>query len=1018
MHNFPPGLMIMYPKMILHLLLAACVLFPVSCGKGPGDDREQTVRPALAISDARVVDGILYIEADASTDYVGIKTNITDWTSAVISDGGGWLATEPYRDPSVPATGLEVVQKLKITAQANTAAGSRSAVVRVVGPDIERTFKVVQAAAGHVLTFDSPVYAAAAGETIDVAVTANVEYTVTMPADSPWIERVSSPDVLRFRVAENDGTQPRSASIVVAARDVSDLRRTLVVEQQGSVAAINVDGPQEIMLAWNDTELALNVTANVPWRIAFDYATAGQEWIWSMATRGMTAKQEKFALNPNTGTDPRTVTVQFLSDDASVSPAIMRGVRVTQGGYTIPGGDIFELRSSPEYFIGYARRDIVVEIRTGKQAADISRGALPDWIAAGPTGRTGDVLACAFTVAENQWPLARSHEITFTAGGTTLRVAVRQDGAVASYRTVDYNSLTGAVAGGDSGALCDFDPATWLTGGQAARWPKEWTFGLRRAAVNEFNQIIYYPVPETPAYGITSYELLACSHAWGTWYTVASGNVPSSLYQSGETMRKGHTIAFPTVENVRYLTLRVKNSYGGATFGASEVHFAYDYTQKIASSPSVEVLTASPVTIPAASTTASVAVAATTPYSVTLGESENGVPAWITYNDSASGPGALVFTAQANPGAERSATVTLKSTASGVNIQKSITITQGANTNRLSFLSPASGTVDLAASAGVFTVDLTTNLARDAVTADGLPYWLTLAEKSDISGGVRLRFSAAANSGGARSHAVTLSGGGRMLSLTVCQAAVAGIVPTLSLQSPVSGAVSLEAYSGNFTVVLATNMGPADITAGGISVWLTAATPVHGNGMVTYTFTAGANPGVARSAMLTFSVEGLPAVSVTVSQPELVLPGNPVTVTDAVYYDRSVNPHDAFETADGDKATYLTLSSAAVWGYEFRFPHGTDLVSLIYYPRDSETGHGTLKKTDIQVVCHDDGTGEIESYVVEIPASVYATAAGRRAGYRIDLPNVVRRVSHLRIKPVEGYEADYSIAEVEFFSPK
>lgn len=999
-----------FTRIILRLLCAACLSL-AACGKSPGDG-PHTVMAALAVDDPRVEDGVLYVGATGSTVHLGIKTNIPDWTPEVMT-GGGWATVEPLREPVVPATGLEVVQKVRIAVGENTSAGAREAVVKIGGAGIERTLKVIQAAAGRVLDFESPVYAAAAGETVEVAVTANVEYTVTMPAGCPWIENVTiSSQELRFSVAENGGTEPRSASIVVAASNVPDLRRTLVVEQQGGGPAINVDGPQEVALAWDETLLELNVTANVAYHVELDYPSLGPEWIWNATTRAITMKKETFVLNHNRAANPRTVTVQLFSKD--ISPAVKREVKVTQKGYPGVADDVFELWTAVERSVGYAGQDVVVEIRTGRQVEEIVCGTLPDWIeAVGEPVRTGDMLAWTFKVAENLWPSVRNHIMTFSAGDKTLTVRILQDGAPTGYQTVDYNSLSGPVSGGSFGLLCDFDLATSLTGGQNAGWPKEWEFGLRRPDRNEFNQIIYYPIVGTPAYGITDYELLACSHASGTWYTVASGSIPASLYQSEESMWRGHVIAFPTVENARWLTLRVKNSRGGSTFGASELHFAYDYTQKVASAPSIEVLAPLPVTVAASASSASFAVAATTPYSVTFG----GAPSWIAHDDSRSAPGTLGFAVQANPGAERSATVTLRSIIPGVNVEKNFTITQAANTNHLSFLSTESGRIEVAESGGGFTVDLSTNLAKDAISIDGLPHWLTVTEKSDIAGGVRFRFSAEVNSGGARPHTITFSGGGLALSLVVNQAASSGLVPTLSLRLPTDGKVSLDAKAGSFAVVLATNMGPADITASTFPEWLAAEPPVHGNGAVTWNFTAKANIGDARKAVLTFMVENRPPVSVEVRQSESALPGRSVSPTEAVWYDHSINARDAYEAIDGNKGSCFTVPAAGIWAYEFRFPFGTDLVAFIYYPQDADIEHGTFKKIGIEAVCHKGGV-KIETYVVEIPPSLYATAAGRRAGYLINLPVTAKLVSHLRIMPVEGYQANYSIAEIEFFGPK
>ncbi len=1001
--------MVTHSKIVVWLLCAVCLSGVWACGKKtvekPGDVEPKDVAPALTIDDPRVVDGVLHLGADGSTVYLHVKTNIADWTCDEITDGE-WAGTEPVHDPAVPPTKLEVVQKLKIEVGENTAPSSRSAVVKAMGAGIERTLKVVQAAAGSVLAFESPVYAEAGGKTVVVPVTANVEYTVSMPGDCPWIEdKTVSATELRLRVAENDGAEPRSATIVVAAKDVPDLRRTLVVEQQGNGPAINIDGPGEITLPWDETRLSLTITSNVGYRIEF--AEGG--WIYPIETRGMTAKTEEFALDRNTGKEARTVVVQVVSQD--VSPEIRCEVRVTQAGYEGADRSVFELFSLPTLSVGHAPQSVVIEIRTGKEADEIALGPLPQWIAAaGSPTRTGDMLAYTFTVGENQWPLGRNHMITFAADGKTLTVDILQDGAQVSYQTVDYNSLTGSFSGGGFGALCDFDPATSLMSGQGA-WPKEWTFGLRRPARNEFNQIIYYPVPSQSGSGIADYELMACSDASGTWYTVASGSIPPSLFQNEESMRKGCVIAFPTVENARRLTLRVKSSRGGSIFGASELHFAYDYTQKIPASPAIEVFTPSPAVVPSATSDVSVNFSATTPYGIV------GAPSWITYDEPHSTSGTLRFAVQANPGPERSATVTLRSTATGIDIAKTFTITQAANANRLSLSSPASGSVDLASGGGSFMVDLSTNLTKNQITAAATAHWIGMAEKSDIAGGVRFRFTAEDNPGGARNGTITFSGGGLVLDLAVNQVAAAGLVPVFSLQSPASGNVSLSAYPGDFQVVLSTNMEPADITVGPFPEWITAATPLHGNGTVTWHFSVAANPGQARNAALTFSVDGLPEVRVTVVQSESALPGIPVSPLDAIYYDRSYNSRDAYETIDGDKTVHFTIHATAIWAYEFRFPYGTDLVALIYYPRDSATDHGTMKALEVRVICHEEGV-PIESHFVDIPPSLYATPASRQAGYLITLPITARNVSHLRIIPTNGYQQNYSVGEIQFFEPK
>lgn len=262
----------------------------------------------------------------------------------------------------------------------------RSAVVRISGGDIERTLKVVQGAAGFVLSFESPRYAAAAGEDMDVAVTANTSYTLTIPEDCDWMEDITSrteglaANTHRLRVDANDGVAPRSVRIGVASTEDGGPAKTLVVEQQGGEPALDIDGGNEFEIPWNQTSMLLCVTANVTYRTEIDYGDS-PEWVWRVATRGMETRDEKFVINENMTASPRTATIRFFSDDKDASPAIRREVALTQGPYTIPGENVFELATPPDGKLSFTsgRQPVTVELRTGARRSGYThRGARLD----------------------------------------------------------------------------------------------------------------------------------------------------------------------------------------------------------------------------------------------------------------------------------------------------------------------------------------------------------------------------------------------------------------------------------------------------------------------------------------------------------------------------------------------------------------------------------------------------------------------------------------------------------------
>lgn len=996
----------MNPKIVFRIVLILCVLFVAACKKdSAGIDSPD---PVLEVTDRRVSDSNFAVTAAAASQYIEVRTNITDW----VADVGNteWITAMPVREPEIPTTGVAVVQKLKITVTDNPDKQTRSAAIKITGSGMTLTINVIQSAAGDVLAFTTPVYAAAAGETLEIPITANVEYTVSIPESCGWIGNLSAENsgVIRLGIAPNPDPKPRTADLRVAA-EKEGLDKTLTVVQQGSEPAIDTDGPHEIEAAWDQPALNLSVTANVAYRVEFTPQTA---WISrSAATRAVT-KQETFLLTPNEGNDPRTVTINFISDDGSVSPAITRSVKLTQGVFTMPSADVFELTDDVLQNITHENQSFTIRMRTGMDADAITVAGAEGWIAAaGQPQRIKDILVYEFTAAQNNWPLKRQRTISFSGGGATIEVCVYQDtGAAGKY--VEYSAVTGDVMGGAADLLYDCDLATSLMSGTGG-WPKEWTLGLKNQSSNEFNRLTYYPITGFAASGMTAYELLALSAAYGTWYSVASGTVPASFYDDAELMRKGFDIDFPIVKNAKSLMLRAKGVRGGVIFGASDIHLTCDYSTNVPYTQSLEIQTP-PATLGYAASTFTVGVEAAVPFRVESGAD------WIAYEPSSSQPGMLTFSAAANPGAQRSAAVTLTATAAGVNLSKSLTVAQQANPASLSFLSPASGSVALTHAAQNFEVDLATDIPIDEIVCGSLPAWIAFVGKHEpASGTVRFRFSADANGGGSRSCPITFSGRGRTLDLTVTQDALPDLVPYLAVVSPDPAEVSLAAdpRPSSFTVVLESNMRSADITVGATPEWLAAGVPIDGTDRVTYTFTAASNYGAARNVQLTFSVAGADAVSVIVHQAAPALAGIRVSPVEAVWYDTSLNSFGASETIDGDKDSYHTATNPNnIWAYEFRFANGPRLAGFIYYPRDSASDHGTLRTITVEVSAREGGV-PVQPYTVEIPQSVFADSESRRAGWAVVLPVTAELVSHLRIIPVEGWQSKYAVAEVEFYSP-
>jgi len=115
--------------------------------------------------------------------------------------------------------------------------------------DLQDTLKVIQAQKDAIVISEKTYEVKAEGETIEVKLSANVDFEITMP-EVDWISQVESralkEHTLYFKVAENEGEDSRSAEIVFVNKD-SQLEEKIAISQQGTLPqaeiTINVTEP-------------------------------------------------------------------------------------------------------------------------------------------------------------------------------------------------------------------------------------------------------------------------------------------------------------------------------------------------------------------------------------------------------------------------------------------------------------------------------------------------------------------------------------------------------------------------------------------------------------------------------------------------------------------------------------------------------------------------------------------------------------------------------------------------------
>lgn len=171
--------------------------------------------------------------SDGESKNVSVEANV-NWTATAKADAGAdeWCSVTP-----TSANGNKVIS---ITATANPTTQIRTAKVTIKSEDgtITKTIKVTQQAAVEetkVLSVNPTAKSvAAAGDTFDATVTANVDYdyAITYTTGADWVEVTGSNNVYSVKVLENETTDAREAKVTFKQTD-GTLQAVLTITQDG-----------------------------------------------------------------------------------------------------------------------------------------------------------------------------------------------------------------------------------------------------------------------------------------------------------------------------------------------------------------------------------------------------------------------------------------------------------------------------------------------------------------------------------------------------------------------------------------------------------------------------------------------------------------------------------------------------------------------------------------------------------------------------------------------------------------
>ncbi|MDR1635290.1 MAG: hypothetical protein LBS27_10315 [Bifidobacteriaceae bacterium] len=211
---------------------------------------------------------------------------------------------------------------------------------------------------------------------------------------------------------------------------------------------------------------------------------------------------------------------------------------------------------------------------------------------------------------------------------------------------------------------------------------------------------------------------------------------------------------------------------------------------------------------------------------------------WLSVTPSGAAGGDVQVVAAKNYGSARTGFVTVR--AGDMALKVSVSQAAGPGTT----LSLSRSSFSAGAAGGQVSVGVTTNQESWSASADQA--WLSVSPSSGVSGG-QLVVSASANAGGARSGTVkvVVTGPTGSVARTVTVSQAAGSVPVLTLSA---SSWAAPPTGGDFDLVVFTNQSPLGVSYS--AGWLSHSVEPSAQGAVV-AFSAGANPGAARSVTVT-----------------------------------------------------------------------------------------------------------------------------------------------------------------------
>ena len=204
---------------------------------------------------------------------------------------------------------------VKITVPENKALDTREGTVTVAAGEVKRTVTVAQLGKKPVLTVSpDALNATDEGGVLELTVTSNVEWTLTIPEDAIWVSAEKKAgegnDVVKFTVSPNEGLEARETELVFNSGNLVPVKVKLSQMGQEPFFAIDME---KVEAPYGGGDYAIKVTTNLAWTLAIPEEV---EWISADVTEGEKDAVVTLTVEENIFLEGREAVVEFIGGES------------------------------------------------------------------------------------------------------------------------------------------------------------------------------------------------------------------------------------------------------------------------------------------------------------------------------------------------------------------------------------------------------------------------------------------------------------------------------------------------------------------------------------------------------------------------------------------------------------------------------------------------------------------------------------------------------------------------------